>query len=183
MAPLTDRIHLHGPNPSTTIKKRYLVFFITGNPGLIEYYRAFLTHLYSLLNPHERKLQDVVFDFYGSSISGFEFSASASERWKELGLGHAPPFSLNEVIDTVNNDLWRVVNETKCEGEELGIIVMGHSLGAFIMLEVIQRHRRRLESGNEETRIVSGIGLFPTVVDIAKSEKGKVLTVRYRLPR
>jgi pimeloyl-ACP methyl ester carboxylesterase len=178
---LSDSIHLPGSLPST-VKKRYLTIFITGNPGLIEYYRAFLTYLYSLCNSVSAKSQDVAYDFYGASIPGFDFSISALERWKKLGLDHTPPFSLDEVIDAVENDLWRVVKQTQHEGEELGVIVIGHSLGSFITLELIQRHRRRLESGQNEVRIVGGICLFPTVVDIAESERGKVLTVSLSLP-
>jgi pimeloyl-ACP methyl ester carboxylesterase len=177
LATLSDSIYLRGPDPLQGVKKRYLVFFITGNPGLIEYYRVFLTHLYSLLNPAEQKEQSVAFDFVGASIPGFDFSNSAPERWKELGLDHAPPFSLDEIIDATENDLWRAVKQTKREKEELGVIVMGHSLGSFITLEVIQRHRRRLENERKEVRIVGGICLFPAVVDIAHSQRGKTLAV------
>jgi len=55
------------------------------------------------------------------------------------------------------------------DGEELDVIVMGHSVGSYIGLELVQRHRRRLESGVKEVRIVGGICLFPTVVDIGES--------------
>lgn len=160
-------------NPSRNLRKKYLIVFITGNPGLIEYYRAFLTHLYSLLDTPG----DTAYDIYGSSIPGFDFNDSS--RYKELGLTHAPPFSLDEVIDAVERDVWRIVGKSEYEG----VIIMGHSLGSYITLEIIQRHRRRLEkAGSGEVRVVGGICLFPTVMDIAKSERGKVLTVSNLLP-
>ncbi|KIW09403.1 uncharacterized protein PV09_00297 [Verruconis gallopava] len=180
--PLVDRIHLPGPNPSSHIKRRYLVYFITGNPGLVEYYDAFLLHLYMILGPeNDRKLfsSENAFDIYAASIPGFDFADpdNAYERWKRMGLNHAPPFSLNEVIDGMEAELWGAVELTKRDGEQLEVIIMGHSLGSFITLELIQRHRRRLENGqNEPCVITAGICLFATVVDIASSERGQIFS-------
>lgn len=64
----------------------------------------------------------------------------------------------------------------------MDVILIGHSVGAYMLLEVLDRWQREEEEGEgkrEETfRIVGGVGLFPTIVDIAQSEKGRALSVR-----
>lgn len=181
--PLADSIHLPGAEPSKNIEKRFLIYFITGNPGLIEYYDAFLSHLHMLLtsgSQDDTKKAQTAFEIYGASIPGFDFAdfKAATERWKELGLKHAPPFSLDEIIDALDADLWRIAELTKRDGEALEIIVMGHSLGSFITLELVQRHRRRLEKKQHQAcMITGGVCLFATVMDIAKSERGLILSV------
>lgn len=58
---------------------------------------------------------------------------------------------------------------------------MGHSVGTYIAMEVIRRHRERSTSDHSNTGgfdIIGGVMLFPTVMDIASSPSGKKLTVR-----
>jgi len=50
---------------------------------------------------------------------------------------------------------------------------MGHSVGAYVLMEVI----RELREKGEKVKVVGGVGLFPTIVDIGKSSGGRVLTV------
>lgn len=57
--------------------------------------------------------------------------------------------------------------------KDLRVILMGHSVGSYMLLEII----RRVRAKGEEIRIVGGICLFPTVLDIAKSESGKIASV------
>lgn len=182
---LTDKIHLPPPNTSSPANKKYHITFITGNPGLIEYYRQFLTHLHALLNisSNNAKSHTGAHDFTvsGSSLVGFEVSKSLeghSKAWKPLGLQHEPPFNLVEVIDAAEKNVLSSVLET---GGGDGVILVGHSVGAYITLEIIQRHRARLEKlrrlGSGEPRIVGGICLFPTIEDIGESPRGKALTV------
>ncbi|KAF2434699.1 hypothetical protein EJ08DRAFT_549946, partial [Tothia fuscella] len=160
------------------------IIFMTGNPGLIEYYRAFLNHLHTTLTTSSNLAAN--FNIIGKSLIGFELSNSQSSNqrasWqKEAGLNHAPPFSLAEVIDAAER------NVIDAEGEGDRLILVGHSVGAYICLEIAQRHRRRLEGGmdlreGEEPNIVGGICLFPTVVDIGESKQGVMLTKLSNLP-
>lgn len=107
------------------------------------------------------------------------------KAWRNVGLKHDAPFGLPEVINAVEQNVLNICSHSDNddygdEDQEPGVILIGHSLGAYIALEVIQRHRLRLESLSKvvgEPRVVGVIGLFPTVIDIGKSQKGKVLTV------
>lgn len=54
------------------------------------------------------------------------------------------------------------------------VIIVAHSVGAYIALEVIRRLR---DEENANVEVVGGVLLFPTIVDIARSPSGIVLTV------
>jgi hypothetical protein len=180
--PLSNSILLEPPLENLPHRRRYKIIFITGNPGLIEYYRTFLTHLYALLTTSVAgKKSDVSYSVSGSSLIGFEIpggNGGGEDRkgaWTKLGLKKGPPFGLTEVIDAAEKN---VLLTCKGSEEEDGVILVGHSVGAYIALEIIQRHRARLEKeGNREPRIVGGICLFPTVTHISQSPRGKLLTV------
>lgn len=60
------------------------------------------------------------------------------------------------------------------------VILMGHSVGTYIAMEVLRRHRENqttTAAGDSGFDIVGGIMLFPTVMDIANSPAGQKLTV------
>lgn len=73
------------------------------------------------------------------------------------------------------------------------VILIGHSVGSYIAMEVLRRHREQrkasaaLSDGNDdfdiEFDIIGGIMLFPTVIDIAKSPSGVKLTVSVIITR
>ena len=181
--PLADVISLPANSEPARTKRHTLIFFITGNPGLIEYYRSFFTSLRSHLDTITANNEHHIFDIYGRSLPGFEIETlpftDLRKRRAERGLAHDPPYSLREVIDSVEADLRNVMEKLRRAGgdEEVDVILMGHSVGAYIALEILQRHRRRLGDGFREARVAGCICLFPTVVDIGKSERGKVLSV------
>jgi len=195
---LADSIQLIASTTGTpsTKTKRCVIIFITGNPGLIEYYRTFLTHLHSVLNQSsgDKGKEGALFDVYGSSIPGFEIEDVVEEerrlRWRRIGLEGAAPFGLGSVIDGVERSVFNIAMKYVGGGvggaeEEPGVILVGHSLGAYIALEVIERHRRRLGKKvrmEGEPRIVGGIGLFPTIVNIGMSEKGRALSTLTKIP-
>lgn len=77
------------------------------------------------------------------------------------------------------------------------VIIVGHSVGAYIAMEILRRHRERIQlqghlnehDDDEDAQIerkidmhiVGEVLLFPTIVDIAKSSAGAKLTVRSAL--
>src|SRR5256885_1901421 len=84
MSPLVDTIHI-SPSSTETAETHYLIFHITGNPGLIGYYHAFLNQLQPLLQEtategaadskggeEEKRLG---FHIYGRSLRGFDIHA------------------------------------------------------------------------------------------------------------
>jgi hypothetical protein len=187
---LEDAIYLR--NPFTNIKapgvRRYVIFFVCGNPGLIEFYHSYLSYLYAILakeNPSDK----VVVEVYGRSLGGFEINASSTPRRKWWQRPRV--YSLEQQIDFVENELMETSHQLTRQsgGKRPKFILAGHSVGAYILMELIRRHRARLEQysrdGGEdepkrkalEPEILGGIGLFPTVTDIGQSSKGKRLKV------
>lgn len=206
--PPTTILHLPASAPSPALansssshpggphRKRWLIYFVTGNPGLVGYYDLFLAHLHLLLLAHPTLGSRHAFEIYGRSLSGFESRGSDVGTWPasiQVGAadersGRKPPFGLQEQIDGVERALWDHVEEMRTrEAEDFGddengpqILVIGHSVGAYITLEVMRRWRERLKNdvGCKRGVIQGGVCLFPTVTHIAKSSSGVKLTVR-----
>lgn len=183
MSTPTSKIHLRTP-PEPGRKaaaKTYIIYFITGNPGLIEYYRVFLTHLYGVLTQHTASDRTVEFQVYGRSLSGFEMREAEIKTHKYR---KQPPYGLQDQIRHAEDDVSELVEEVKdAGGKDVRVILMGHSVGAYISLEIVRRLRAHGVAGEDfETRIAGVVGLFPTVVDIARSESGVKLAVRILIP-
>jgi len=181
--PLSDEIYLRPTKQGTSTKnktnQKLLLFFITGNPGLIEYYRSFLTRLYDLIRTDEAGIAHHV---YGASLPGFEVS-DGSPHPDSLSHTRTPPFTLQEQVDGVFERLVGTVK--RLEGEDgsgpIQVVLIGHSVGAFMLLEVIARWQDASSFG-ARLDIVGGICLFPTVVDIAKSPTGKKAAPLFQIP-
>jgi len=172
--------------------ERYLIFFITGNPGLIAYYETFLSHLHALLSTlPAAQSGNASFDVCGRSLKGFETTEGKNELhgWADVSAsqpGTHPPFGLQAQIEEIEGSVRKLVQEEIRSGREAPkVILMGHSVGSYILLEVLRRHRERMAAWksncdkipDEGLRIVAGICLFPTVTHIGKSTSGRRLTV------
>lgn len=160
------------PEPGKKYPARtYIIYFVTGNPGLVEYYRTFLTHLYGLLSRNRASDRDVEFQVYARSLSGFEMKEAEIKtfKWRKQ-----PPYGLQDQIRHAEDELTDLVEDVKDQGaKDVRVILVGHSVGSYISLEIIRRLRAHGLAGEDfETRIVGAVGLFPTVVDIARSESG-----------
>ncbi|KAF1851105.1 uncharacterized protein K460DRAFT_302907 [Cucurbitaria berberidis CBS 394.84] len=172
-SPPSSKIHLlTPPEPGKKAASRtYIIYFLTGNPGLVEYYRTFLTHLYGLLSRDTASSRDVEFQVYGRSFSGFEMNTSdiKTMKWRKQ-----PPYGLQDQIRHAEEDVVEVVEEAKEQGaRDVRVVLVGHSVGSYISLEIIRRLRAHGMAGEDfDTKIVGAVGLFPTVVDIARSESG-----------
>ncbi|KAF1966509.1 hypothetical protein BU23DRAFT_544378 [Bimuria novae-zelandiae CBS 107.79] len=169
-----SEIHLHEPCPPPGARCTYIIYFITGNPGLIEYYRTFLTHLYGLLTRDAPS--STVFHVFGRSLSGFEIDFASREA--KLDSDDRPPYGLQEQITRSQEALENLVRDVKNrEGaRDVRIILMGHSLGTYMLLEVIRRVREKAKLERDAPKIIGGVCLFATVVDIAKSDSGRKAT-------
>ncbi|KAF2205582.1 hypothetical protein GQ43DRAFT_436920 [Delitschia confertaspora ATCC 74209] len=171
---LPSIIHLRNPTPTAPNnakpKQTYIIYFITGNPGLIEYYRTFHTHLYALLSTSN---QNVDFQIYGRSLSGFEVDNSSTDNTNKNRV--APPYSLQDQIQNSGKALEDLINSLVNQGIKAPqVILIGHSVGSYILLELIRSFREGLIKAPEKNvKIVGGICLFPTVTHIAKSASGR----------
>ncbi|OJJ48257.1 hypothetical protein ASPZODRAFT_130216 [Penicilliopsis zonata CBS 506.65] len=139
------------------------VFFIPGNPGLVEYYHLFLSLLSS-------QLQDAC-SIYGCSLGGF------IERTRL--------YSLEEQIGYVEGCLEKFIASRGAKKTK--VILIGHSVGSYIAMEIIRRHHEKntAEKNNNDIsfEIIGGTMLFPTVMEIADSPSGRKLTSLLFIPK
>ncbi|KAH8909212.1 hypothetical protein BR93DRAFT_537068 [Coniochaeta sp. PMI_546] len=154
--------------------RHVLVYFISGNPGLIDYYEPFLSTLHTLLESSPRQNGDraVSVQIRGRNLAGFD-----DDDHEKPFTPTNPPHCLEYQIRHILSDLNSASVEVR--GPRNGtpfddVIVIGHSVGSFITLEVFNRHLH----GHPELQQVNlraAILLFPTVTHIAQSPSGRKL--------
>ncbi|KAH0610061.1 uncharacterized protein H6S33_012607 [Morchella sextelata] len=210
--PPTDTLYYPAlSTSSTTTERETYILFLPGNPGLIEYYRRFLGTLAALLARKVHVLGVSHAGFYSQQTAAREVVEGGGEGEGEgEGAGKGYWTLAEQVVQKVGIVEWIVgggaagvgdgkgglENEGKlAEGEKERrmrprVIIMGHSVGAYIAMETLRvlgekREKRRAEGGGEdgaegeaedEPEVFGGVMLFPTVVDIAKSPSGKILS-------
>lgn len=149
----------------------YLIYFITGNPGLILYYKPFLSKLHSLLGSYS-STDSARFHICGHSLRGFEFRDDQNVTPPEK------PLSLAEQIDFQETLFYNHINSHRARtGNTPKVILMGHSVGAYILLELIKNHAKRIEEGEHDFDLIGGVLLFPTITHIAQSPLGMIASV------
>lgn len=168
---LQDEVNLLGGADWTREShEQLLIYFIPGNPGHVEYYRQFLIEVRDTLKAAGRKGVIV----YGASHDGF-----LSDGISSSSIPHPPPYSLREVIESTQ---FKIANKARdLAGSDLPkkpvqVVLVGHSVGAYILLEIVTWWQKQ-QAQQQIFQLVGGVCLFPTVVDIAKSSKGKVFSV------
>lgn len=180
------------------------IFFVSGNPGLIGYYHPFLSLLARYLgqDPGNSKTP---YQIYGCSLGGFEVdhddasetaesmprSTCGTRRDMNGTAGRQPQlYDLEDQIRFVHGKLMALMERNVSAKGRRKIILVGHSVGAYIAMEVLRRHRETTSNGKSpldttqsnktssvDFDIVGGVMLFPTVIDIALSPSGQKLTV------
>lgn len=149
----------------------YLIFHIPGNPGLIPYYQPFLSKLHNLLVTSS-SAASARFHICGHSLKGFEFTKNGLPPQSPLGLSAQIEYQEDLLYNHVKSHRERTGNTPK-------VILMGHSVGAYILLELIRHHEKKIhDSQDEDFDLIGGILLFPTITHIAKSRLGTVASVR-----
>jgi triacylglycerol esterase/lipase EstA (alpha/beta hydrolase family) len=138
-----------------------------GNPGLIDYYIPFLTHLHSLL-PQSYAL------------------LCTSHIGHEGHLPTQPPTELGDLLESKielvtalrqSLDTWASDDQRKESGEarRAKLVLVGHSLGGWLVCEIMKRLNTSDSRG--EDVIHSGHLLFPSLGWMAKTWNGKVMWV------
>ncbi|KAK7750263.1 hypothetical protein SLS62_007780 [Diatrype stigma] len=194
---------------ATTDKTRsrdVLIYFIPGNPGLIDYYAPFLAHLWELLDSataagsSSSLPPSTRFHIYGQDLAGFSDDGHEpfTSKRKPFDLEHQIQLTLRTVesmrvveargSDGDGDDLQE---SSRCYDE---VILMGHSVGSYIALQLCHRSLSRLQQERERERepehhisghgpkLDRGILLFPTIVHIARSPAGRRLDTLRRTP-
>lgn len=62
---------------------------------------------------------------------------------------------------------------------EVKVILVGHSVGAYIALEMLRRIQETRKGDGEGIRVVGVVGLWPTVTHIARSASGVRMGVSF----
>ncbi|CAI7605450.1 unnamed protein product [Penicillium pancosmium] len=180
------------------------VFFISGNPGLIGYYHSFLSLLVRYLTDADEptRKKSYLYEIYGCSLGGFEvhddeYSPSKSAYGSHNCDNQDDPkrngrlYGLEDQICFVQEKLAALMDDDTgtsdqglCTAQRRKVILIGHSAGAYIAMEIVRRHHEAGSNLNpsqpvrQAFDIVGGIMLFPTLLDIAVSPSGRKLTVR-----
>lgn len=146
-----------------------LIYFITGNPGLIGYYETFFDTITELLSDQPNK-----FTIYGEDLAGF--GEASHEESKQMN-----PYGLKQQIDHVYDSMQSQISSSG-EDPYHSLILIGHSVGSYILLEILQR---LIEEQDKLSRlkIHGGVLLFPTITHIAQSPSGLTLTRLLKIPR
>lgn len=178
--PPTETLFYPAVSPASSEPQTYLLF-LPGNPGLIEYYRAFLRTLSTLLG---RRINILGISHAGFHTRQTEARPDAPGYWtlseqieqkvhlvEWLG-GLDPRAGTSEGSSSSNEGERR-------HGESTRVIIAGHSVGAFIAMEVLRvlGEQRKKQGSRGGIDVIGGVMLFPTIVDIAKSPSGRLLSV------
>ncbi|KAK1834116.1 hypothetical protein QBC39DRAFT_31566 [Podospora conica] len=167
----------HGEVGATN--EHFVIYILPGNPGLISFYEPFAASLAALLK-RSSTCQNATVTICGRSLRGFETSAGAGIAESNGGL------SLSDTVLCSQDDLGAILETlpgTGRAGIKPKVILLGHSVGAYISLELLRRQGERRKTGsNENVEIVGGILVFPTVTWIAKSPMGRILTPILSIP-
>lgn len=162
-----DFITLPAPSSSP-----YHIFFLPGNPGLVEYYAKFLSLLHSTLNQAPSTTH---FNIAGCSYAGFETELlSASEQADEhklYNIAEQVTYSFNRIKEYIN----QATTLTKDTTTKPKVILVGHSFGTFVIAEMMKWIYTSSTFKEEEQQIFEIIGnihLFPPIPDLAKSPRG-----------
>ncbi|BCS29818.1 bifunctional triacylglycerol lipase/ester hydrolase [Aspergillus puulaauensis] len=187
------------------------IYFISGNPGLISYYHPFLSLLSKNLTSASSPGQNS-FHVFGHSLAGFELEPAPSPKTNagtEKVKTKQPPGTSGDYYYNVEDQIRFVqarleahmaalrtesasssasASGTDAPSQRPRVILMGHSVGTYIAMEVLRRHRENqtttttaaAAAGDSGFDIVGSIMLFPTVMDIANSPAGRKLTYLLR---
>ena len=169
-----DRLNYVSPDVDTDDRKQdVLLFTIPGNPGIISYYQPFVAELHDLLCKSKSSRTSRFFAY------GYSFANFGTQR--HVRRPKQSPYSLQEQIEWTEKHIYdEIAFHLKEEAEKETapkVILIGHSVGAYILLEVIRRHREQARLRGIDFDLIGGILLFPTITEIAKSPMGVISDV------
>ena len=163
--------------PSDDARKRVLVFFVPGNPGLVEYYRQFLDIIRKRLNDRVSHT-GTQYHISGGSLAGFDVHpGSRREQATSQGL----PLSLDNQVEDVYARLQSTVAHLRAENNvqgDLPVVLIGHSIGAYMVLETVAKWKQLAKQGPTNMEITAGLCLFPTIYELNLSPTGRQVGVR-----
>ena len=164
-------ILVHDVHPQKSTRLRFIIYILPGNPGLISFYEPFANALVSFLRAREG-INKAAIRVCGKSYRGFEVSTSSSSSCtSNEDRSDSGPFGLTDTIAACARDVESFADADPST-PSTKVILIGHSVGAYILLELLAR---RTELGRVD--LIGGILVFPTVTYIARSRLGRIITV------
>ena len=176
--PIADELNLTThPPPSDDARKRVLVFFIPGNPGLVEYYRQFLDIVRKRLND---RVSHTGTQYYisGGSLAGFDVNSGPRQI---PSASQGLPLSLDNQVEDVYARLQATVTRLRAKNDiqgDLPVVLIGHSIGAYMVLETVAKWKGVAKQGPTNMKITAGLCLFPTIYELNLSPTGRQVGVR-----
>lgn len=162
--------------PADDAGKRVLIFFIPGNPGLVEYYRHFLDIIRRQLNDRVSHT-DTQYYISGASLAGFDVS---SESRQTPATKEGLPLSLDDQVEDVYSRLQSTVSRLRRENSidgDLPVVLIGHSIGAYMVLETVAKWQKLAQQSPTNMKLSAGLCLFPTIYELALSPTGRQVGV------
>jgi pimeloyl-ACP methyl ester carboxylesterase len=173
----SDEIEYAIPPPTPDAAyERVLIFFIPGNPGLVEYYRHFLDIIRKQLLTWDSK-HNIGYYIHGASLAGFHVSPGSRQT---LSKAQNLPLSLDEQVEHVYRRVERTVDRLRVRDRiegDLPVILIGHSIGAYMVLQTVNKWQGLAKQGPTNMRLSAGICLFPTIYELALSPTGRQVGV------
>ncbi|KAI1273857.1 hypothetical protein F5Y07DRAFT_390981 [Xylaria sp. FL0933] len=167
------------PNATTNSNndpQQVLIFLVPGNPGLIGYYAPFLSTLRNLLDSNT-SLSTTSFHIHGQSLAGF--IDEDHEPFTSQRKPHDLEYQVQHILKSVSS--LRIESGPRAGQPYDHVLLIGHSVGAYIVLETYHRVLRD-PSLAPELKLTSGILLFPTIDHIADSPNGWKLNMLRQTP-
>ncbi|KAH8204725.1 hypothetical protein TruAng_001059 [Truncatella angustata] len=153
-----------------------LIFFISGNPGLIDYYGPFFESLRALIDS-STALGATRFHIYGQDLAGF-----SDDDHEPFDTKHPP----RNVGFQVQNSFEALSSLRVGSGPKKGkafdeVLLAGHSVGTYIGLQLFHKLLENPSSA-PHLHLKAGILLFPTIEHISHSPQGVKLNLLRRTP-
>ncbi|KAI1870608.1 uncharacterized protein JN550_005151 [Neoarthrinium moseri] len=167
------------PSPTdgaSTSSRDVLIYFISGNPGLIDYYESFLSTLRHLLDSSPSS-RDTRFHIYGQDLAGFD--DNDHKPFTSANPPHDVAYQIQDCFDTLSG--LRVEDGPRKGKPYDDVLLMGHSVGTYIILQIFHRLLRDPASA-PQLHLRAGILLFPTIEHINRSPQGLRLDLLRRTP-
>jgi len=164
-----------------------LCVFIPGNPGLISYYTEYLSELAAKLAWSDSSNK---YTMFGLSHAGFNVSEEiqmilpSSEHGCETKTKNetGSEYRIHTLREIINMEV-DILEQIWHQRPGLKIVLMGHSVGGYILMEILRTLNERYDDKSMPGRIIGGILLFPTITHISKSPSGRLSTVSQILPQ